>query len=34
MLFFQVCPAGWKPGAPTMKADPKGSQEYFSTANN
>ncbi|MCZ2343579.1 MAG: peroxiredoxin [Bacteroidales bacterium] len=25
----EVCPANWKPGAPTMKADPKGSQEYF-----
>lgn len=25
----EVCPAGWKPGAKTMKADPKGSQEYF-----
>nr|BAO53976.1 peroxiredoxin [Euglena gracilis] len=27
----EVCPANWKPGAATMKADPKGSQEYFST---
>ncbi len=26
----EVCPAGWKPGKPTMKADPAGSQEYFS----
>jgi alkyl hydroperoxide reductase subunit AhpC len=26
----EVCPSGWKPGAKTMKADPKGSQEYFS----
>lgn len=25
----EVCPAGWKAGAATMKADPKGSQEYF-----
>jgi peroxiredoxin 1 len=24
-----VCPAGWKPGAATMTADPKKSQEYF-----
>lgn len=22
----EVCPAGWKPGSKTMKADPKGSQ--------
>merc|ERR1719305_1660363 len=28
----EVCPAGWKPGKPTMKPDPKGSQDYFSTA--
>ena len=26
----EVCPANWKPGSPSMKADPKGSQEYFS----
>jgi peroxiredoxin (alkyl hydroperoxide reductase subunit C) len=26
----EVCPAGWKPGKATMKADPAGSQEYFS----
>jgi peroxiredoxin (alkyl hydroperoxide reductase subunit C) len=26
----EVCPANWKPGAPTMKPDPQGSQEYFS----
>ena len=26
----EVVPCGWKPGAKTMKADPKGSQEYFS----
>jgi len=25
----EVCPAGWKPGQATMKADPKGSQDYF-----
>ena len=25
----EVCPANWKPGAPTMKPDPKGSKEYF-----
>lgn len=28
----EVCPANWKPGAPTMKADPKGSKEYFQKA--
>ena len=27
----EVCPAGWKPGAKTMVADPKKSQEYFKT---
>lgn len=27
----EVCPAGWTPGAKTMKADPKGSKEYFGT---
>ncbi len=27
----EVCPAGWTKGAATMKADPKGSQEYFKT---
>lgn len=26
----EVCPANWKPGSPTMKPDPQGSQEYFS----
>merc|ERR1712209_7662 len=26
----EVCPAGWKPGKDTTKADPKGSKEYFS----
>ncbi|HUU83414.1 MAG TPA: peroxiredoxin [Phycisphaerae bacterium] len=25
----EVCPANWKPGADTMKADPTGSKEYF-----
>ena len=30
----EVCPANWHPGAATMKADPKGSQAYFSKANN
>lgn len=25
----EVCPADWKPGADTMKGDPKGSQNYF-----
>lgn len=29
----EVCPANWKPGEATMKADPKGSQEYFGKAN-
>lgn len=29
----EVCPAGWKPGSKTMKADPSGSQEYFKTVN-
>jgi alkyl hydroperoxide reductase subunit AhpC len=27
----EVCPANWKPGAKTMKADPVGSQDYFKT---
>ena len=26
-----VCPANWKPGQKTMKADPVGSKEYFSS---
>ena len=26
----EVCPANWSEGKATMKADPKGSQEYFS----
>ena len=25
----EVCPAGWTPGAATMKPDPKASKEYF-----
>lgn len=25
----EVCPAGWKPGADTMKADVQGSKDYF-----
>lgn len=29
----EVCPAGWTPGAKTMKADPTGSLEYFSAVN-
>jgi len=29
----EVCPAGWKPGKATMKADPKGSKTYFESAN-
>ncbi|GLE04578.1 hypothetical protein PINS_up013547 [Pythium insidiosum] len=29
----EVCPANWKKGAKTMKADPKGSLEYFEAAN-
>jgi hypothetical protein len=28
-----VCPVNWKEGDQTIKADPKGSLEYFSTAN-
>ncbi|KAK8128026.1 hypothetical protein PG984_009134 [Apiospora sp. TS-2023a] len=27
----EVCPAGWMQGQKSMKADPKGSLEYFST---
>lgn len=26
----EVCPANWQPGQDSMKADPTGSQEYFS----
>jgi tryparedoxin peroxidase (2-Cys peroxiredoxin) len=29
----EVCPAGWKPGQKTMKADPKGSKAYFESVN-
>jgi peroxiredoxin (alkyl hydroperoxide reductase subunit C) len=29
----EVCPANWKPGEATMKADPVGSKEYFTKAN-
>lgn len=29
----EVCPAGWQAGAKTMKADPKGSLEYFAAQN-
>lgn len=29
----EVCPANWKPGAPSMKADPLKSKEYFQKAN-
>jgi len=29
----EVCPAGWTPGAKTMKGDPKGSKAYFSAVN-
>jgi len=25
----EVCPVGWRPGSDSMKADPKGSKEYF-----
>ncbi|MBI1909209.1 MAG: peroxiredoxin [Deltaproteobacteria bacterium] len=28
----EVCPANWKPGAKTMKPDPRGSKEFFATA--
>jgi len=27
----EVCPTGWEPGGDTMKPDPEGSQEYFSS---
>ncbi|KAI0127235.1 AhpC/TSA family protein [Xylariales sp. AK1849] len=30
--YGEVCPAGWNKGAKTMKADPKGSLEYFAAA--
>ena len=29
----EVCPANWKPGKKTMKADPVKSKEYFETIN-
>ena len=29
----EVCPAGWQKGSKTMKPDPKGSLEYFESAN-
>ncbi|KAI9569263.1 peroxiredoxin [Boletus coccyginus] len=29
----EVCPAGWTEGSKTIKADPKGSLDYFATAN-
>ena len=29
----EVCPANWKPGAPTIKPTPTGSQEYFQKVN-
>jgi alkyl hydroperoxide reductase subunit AhpC len=29
----EVCPANWSEGKATMKADPKGSKEYFGKAN-
>ena len=32
--YGEVCPANWTEGAKTMKADPKGSLEYFSTVEN
>ncbi|KIJ53323.1 hypothetical protein M422DRAFT_64769 [Sphaerobolus stellatus SS14] len=32
--FGEVCPANWTEGSKSMKADPKGSLEYFSTVDN
>jgi alkyl hydroperoxide reductase subunit AhpC len=29
----EVCPANWKPGGDTMKADPKAAKEYFRKTN-
>jgi alkyl hydroperoxide reductase subunit AhpC len=29
----ELCPANWRPGSMTMKADPRGSKEYFQRAN-
>jgi len=31
--YGEVCPANWQKGAKTMKADPKGSLEYFGSVN-
>ncbi|KAI0021595.1 thioredoxin-like protein [Xylariomycetidae sp. FL0641] len=31
--YGEVCPAGWQEGSKGMKADPKGSLEYFSAQN-
>ncbi|RYP71929.1 hypothetical protein DL771_004532 [Monosporascus sp. 5C6A] len=31
--FGEVCPANWRAGSKGMKADPKGSLEYFASAN-
>ena len=31
--YGEVCPANWHEGSKTMKADPKGSLEYFSAVN-
>ncbi|KAI9482717.1 MAG: thioredoxin-like protein [Benjaminiella poitrasii] len=31
--YGEVCPANWKSGEKTIKPDPKGSQEYFNSAN-
>jgi hypothetical protein len=28
----EVCPAGWTEGSKTIKADPKGSLDYFASA--
>ncbi len=25
----EVCPAGWRPGAPTIKPDPKAAKDFF-----
>ena len=30
----EVCPVNWNEGSKTIKPDPKGSQEYFSSALN
>lgn len=31
--YGEVCPVNWSEGSATIKADPKGSLEYFSSAN-